>query len=239
MKAVRRTRWWSAAAGLAAPLLVVLAGQALATPRPAPGGVAVTIGCSRTGDACGISVVVCGPGGRVTHVVRLAGSPPLLPLGRLTVRTGGRCGVPDPPVTVAPTAPPTTAAPTAAPTTVPPPTAPGPTPTAAPSAAPGAAPTPSGAAAPAPVPAGPVARGVHALPVPSPSGASAPKTPPRPAGPSPAAPAATAGALPPLADEPYDRGSGDAARWWLLTMSAVLLPALLAAVPFRPARRRR
>jgi hypothetical protein len=44
----------------------------------------------------------------------------------------------------------------------------------------------------------------------------------------------------PPAAAPRRHGAGDgAARWWLLTFAVVLLPAVLAAVPFRGVRRRR
>jgi hypothetical protein len=42
----------------------------------------------------------------------------------------------------------------------------------------------------------------------------------------------------PIAGEPYPQGAGDGTHWWLLTMAVVLLPAALAALPFRHVRRR-
>lgn len=239
-----------AAAGLAVPLLVLLAGPVRAAPHPAPGGVAVTIGCGRTGG-CGISVVVCGSGGHVTQVVRLAGAPPPLPLGRLTVRTGGSCRppttpppstpAPPPTGTVTPTAPPTGPHPTTptGPPGAPPPTAPGGSAPPVPPAGPGPG-TPGGVtAAPHPAAFAPAAGSSPPAAVPPAADRPVPPAPTASSPPGPPGPPGTAGYTPPpLADEPYDRDSGAATRWWLMTLGVVLLPAALAALPYRHTRRR-
>lgn len=253
-------RVYLAAAALTALSLVFLpAGHVQAAPVPAKaGGVTVAVGCSPSAG-CGVLLVTCGPGGQVTAVVRLAGTPPLLPLGGLTVRLGDRCGP-------SAAAPPSSAPATVPPTSGGPPSTGGPTggPTTAPTGGPTGGPAPSGPAttgssAPAVTAApatSPTAAGPGGVPAPGagPTSASGPgpgpgpgapaaRTSPRPAafGPTTTAPgpAGTAGyAPPPMADEPYDRGSGAAARWWLMTMAVVLLPAALAALPYRQIRRR-
>jgi hypothetical protein len=51
-------------------------------------------------------------------------------------------------------------------------------------------------------------------------------------------PSPSGGSPYPVAGGPYPQGAGDSTRWWLMTMGVVLLPAVLAALPFRHVRRR-
>lgn len=211
VKAVHRPRWPLAVG--AASVLLLAAGPASASP-PAHG-------------PRGVSVVVCGRDGRTEVLVRVGGAV-LLPIGRVTVRVGGPCeprpGSPSP-TTAPPGSPPASPPPTEPPTTSPPPPPPATTP--APPARTGRTPRAAGYAP------GPDRGKPHVRPSAGPGPRSTPGAHVSPS-------ATDTFALPQPGGEPYPHGTGGgAARWWLLTVAVVLLPAVLAAVPYRTSRRRR
>lgn len=209
----------------ASALLLAAGPSAASTPAPGP-----------SHGPRGVTVVVCGRDGRVEVLVRVDGVV-LLPIGPVTVRVGDACGPhPSAPPTAPPSTPPGTppATPTGPPPVTPPPTTPpttrpvtSPPPPPPPAASPPAA-SPVAGSAPGPArkrPDPPVRSG--------PGRAPAARVSASPSG-------AQAYALPQPGGEPYPHGAGGgAARWWLLTMAVVLLPAVLAAVPYRTFRRRR
>ncbi|WP_031515465.1 hypothetical protein [Streptomyces sp. NRRL F-5123] len=226
MKAVPRPRW-PLAVGAASALLLAAGPSAASTPAPAtPHG-------SR-----GVTVVVCGRDGRIGVLVRVSGAV-LLPIGQVAVRVGGTCGprpgTPSPgtppPVTPPPTTPPTPP-PGPPPVTPPPPTPPPATsPPAPPPATSPPATTPASAL---PVPTGTTPRAAGYASGPD---RESPRVRPAPGSASHVYPTPSGTddfALPQPGGEPHPHGAGGgAARWWLLTMAVVLLPAVLAAVPYR------
>ncbi|MEU6848980.1 hypothetical protein ABZ901_03460 [Actinacidiphila alni] len=233
---------------LAVPLLVVAgavcgAGRAAAAPEA---GRVVT-----SAEGGGIGVAVCVDGRIVRRLVRLDVSLPLLPVGGLTVRVGEPCGGRTPSGGSTPTQPPPTQPPPTTPTPSATPTRPAPPPSGPPSSgSPTAGPVSVPPAPPSsrtPADRGAVRPGSpsHSSPAYSPS-PSPSLSPVAVSVSDPASASASAsddgkpgraGGRPSV--EPFDGqaapaspDAGDgAARWWLLSMLAMLLPAALAALP--------
>jgi hypothetical protein len=212
--------------------------------RPHRAGVLVSLGCSSGDGRCWTSVVICSDRGPLSQVISLIGYGQARPASGLTVRVGGPCGPKPPPATPPPgPPPPTPPAPPTPPTTPTPPVPAPPTATAPAAGAPAPRPGPVPSASPA-QPAGSTTRPrPAALVLPSPG------PPAKPSGAPSATPAATPShsgppastsqaAVLPVAQEPSGTYPDDAERWWLLSMMAVLLPAVLAALPRATDRRR-
>ncbi|AEW99041.1 hypothetical protein [Streptantibioticus cattleyicolor] len=209
----RVPRVWRTVAAVAAGVVLALATppSVAAHPRPDPGG-RVAVGCHD--DGCGVSVVACGPGGAVVVSVTEDG----VRVAATARRCGHRPPPPDEPCPSRPTPPPSPSPPEKPPPH-PPPARPRP---------PHRPPAP-----PSHVPRRP-ARPVHSvIPVPAPAAAPPVRVPARPSAPP------SVQALPsPLPGTPYQRDD-DPARWWLLTIAVVLVPAILAAAyPWHGGRRR-
>jgi hypothetical protein len=182
--------------------------------RPFRWGVHVSFGCSSTAarhpDAdtvgCGLSAVVCAGDVRIRQSIGLGTYYPVSAVPRQSIDVGDPCTRESPKPPVVPPKPPTPAPPP------PPPVRPAPGP---------------------PAPAPPRHHPRPARPAPPPrSAAFVPAPPSGPRAPAPVSrPTAPAGMRPnpPIAQEVPDPRPDDSQRWWLLSMMAVLLPAVLAA----------